>query len=127
MAFLQNRKFEANSTVYFSVRWKATSGIVHELDDAVLQVRETTDHEDVLIEASTGNGYITIDPVTADPDTLLDTVGGWVNIAIPPAAMADLSYYGGAVYDLTVHRTSDGHWKRLLEGQVILSRGISRV
>lgn len=127
MAPLQNKKLEANSTTYFSVRWKSSAGLPYELDDAVMQVRIEEDDEDVLIEASVDNGRITLDPVTADPDTGLMTVGGWCNVAIPPTSTSDIGYYGGAVYDLTVHRESDGHWKRLLEGGIIISRGISRV
>lgn len=128
MAVLQVKKFEANSTTSFSARWcNDETGEAWELEDAIMSVKREDDDEIALFTASVGNSMIDLEAVTADPDTGLLTVGGWANVNVPPSAVQGLDYYGGGVWDLTVKRSVDGHWKRLLEGQAIISRGVSSV
>lgn len=116
-AYENNIRIEANATYVLAIRWTTEAGIPHELSDARMVVKTQSDGTEVLT-ASVDNGLITLDPVVNDD-------GGWARISIPPSSMAALTYYGVGVYDVVLERTSDGVWKRALEGSAVISRGVS--
>lgn len=118
------KKFEANSTFSFAIRWTTDLGVPWDLSDAILTVKKEQSDETPLIYASFGNGLIDIEAVSQ-----VDGVysGGWATVTIPPTAMDALDYYGGGFWDMCIKRTIDGSWKRAVEGPAIISKGVTHV
>lgn len=78
----------------------------------VMQVKRTYADPEVLLEASTYNGYITTVPTQ-----------GKISINIPASETRDLLFTEG-VYDLVVI-WADGQVDRIVQGRATLSSGVS--
>lgn len=117
MTIARTDSMKTNEDFVRSYRWEQTSGDPYLLSDAAIQVRIDEDSETALVDASVGNGKITL-------DSLED--GGWANIRVPKADLESIEYFGVAKYDLVLTRDEDGRVKTIAEGDMIIKRGITR-
>jgi hypothetical protein len=118
MTIARTIKIQANATYVLSVRWyDVTNDEAFLLSDAWFQVREEKDSPEAIIDANVDNGLIILDDIAN---------GGWCTVWIPSSAMQDLSYYGGAKYDLVIKRSIDGEEKTALEGDAVVWKGITQ-
>ena len=95
--------------------WKDPDGNAIDLTDytARMQIRKTVNSNEVLVEATTENGYIT-----------LGGADGTINISIPASVTENFTFRRG-VYDLELE-SSGGIVTRLLQGCVFVSREVTR-
>lgn len=111
-------KIPTNADFELSVRWyNSSTQNGYLLSDASFQVKEEEGSEP-LLEATVSNGFMIIDD---------ESNGAWATVLIPKEAMADLPYYGGALYDFVIVRDVDGRKKRAMEGKANVSKGITYV
>lgn len=114
-AAIYNFEIEQGTSLIKSVVWKDSNGvpIVMTGYTARMQIRETIDSDDILLELSTTNSKIVLTPAQGkitlefDPD---DTSG---------------AYWTRGRYDLEVI-SADGFVTRLLKGKVTLSKEVTR-
>lgn len=98
-----------------SIVWKNDAGVAVNLTGhtAKMQVRETADSEDVLLELSTALGNIQITPLT-----------GTVTLIFSPDDTSG-AYWTRGKYDLEL-TAANGFVTRLLQGKFTLSKEITR-
>lgn len=106
---------EQGATYYQPIAWKDGSGNAVNLTGytARMQIRKTVNSTTVIIELNTENGRIT-----------LGGAAGTVTLNITAEDTADLEQFAG-VYDLELE-ASNGFVIRLLEGQVTVSKEVTR-
>ena len=106
---------EQGATYQLDITWKQPDGTPVNLTGytARMQIRKTVKSTDPLISLTTTNGRIT-----------LGGAQGTVTLEIAAEDTADFTTFCG-VYDLEVE-ASDGTVTRLLEGQVEISREVTR-
>lgn len=109
---------EAGATFRRTIRVKAGAGADAPPFDLTgweprMQVRKDARALGVLLDCRPANGRLTV----------LDPVGGVLLLDIPDEDTAQLDADGG-VYDLII--TGDGETRRLLQGKVAISPGVTR-
>lgn len=107
---------EQGATFQKVITWKDSTGAAIDLTNysARLQARKTKSSTTTFLEATTANGRIT-----------LGGVAGTITIAVPASVTTALTTYSG-VYDLELE-SAGGVVTRLLEGDVTVSREVTRV
>lgn len=119
MAAKKNFTLEMNAGFRKRLRYKAKSGRPINLTGwtAVMQARATPDSEIVLLNLTTENGGISL------------TASGVVEISIEQSILEALTF-DTAAFDLVLFSPGtaiDRDRKRLIEGKLTLSRGVSRI
>ena len=106
---------EQGATFIRHITWKDANGAPIDINGytARMQVRPSVRSDDVLLSATTENGYI-----------VLGGAAGTVDITIPAAVTAALTKTRGA-YDLELV-SGGGVVTRLIEGDVEISREVTR-
>ena len=106
---------EQGSTFYFTVNAKNRDGTIKDLTGytAEMQIRHDMESSEILVDASTTNGLITIIGVQ-----------GQVNIIIPGATTAGYDWHNG-VYDLKVDNGA-ADVVQLVHGNVALNKQVTR-
>lgn len=106
---------EQGATFYQQIVWKDSAGDPIDLTGytARMQLRKTVKATDVILSLTTENGRIT-----------LGGAEGTITLEVDAEDTADLTEFCG-VYDLEVE-ASDGTVTRLLQGQIEVSREVTR-
>jgi hypothetical protein len=106
---------EQGATFSLGFAWKSDDGIAVDLTGytARMQVRQSVGSPDVLLDATTENGLLSIDEET-----------GRVNISLPASVTTAMTWRRGR-YDIEVE-APDGTVTRLVEGSAIVSREVTR-
>ena len=106
---------EKGATYRHTLFWKDSSNVAIDLTGctAKLQVRESVDSESVIVELSTENDRIIIDPEL-----------GKIDLFISDEDTTVLDGFGG-VYDLEVY-LSNGDTTRLIEGRMTFKPEVTR-
>jgi zona occludens toxin (predicted ATPase) len=108
-------EIEQGATLLKPIVWKDSTGAAVNLTGytAKMQVRQSTSSDEVLLELSNTNGKLTITPLT-----------GTVTMVFSAATTADIDWKRGK-YDLEL-TAADGTVTRLIEGEITVSREITR-
>ena len=114
-AAVRDLVIEQGATFYQPLRWKDSNGDPIDLTNytARMQIRRNYETDVVITELTTENGRIE-----------LGGAAGTINLIIP-AAITEALDFSEAVYDLELE-DQDGHLTRLLQGQMTLSREVTR-
>lgn len=106
---------EQGATLPLGFSWKSDDGTAVDLTGytARMQVRQSVGSPDVLLEATTENGLLSI-----------SAAQGKVNLLLPPSVTAAITWRRGR-YDLELE-APDGTVTRLVEGSVTVSREVTR-
>ena len=106
-----------NADFELAVRWVDTDGTPFPLSDLKMQVREADDPEsDLFLEASVANGR---SDLGEEPDY-------WSSILIPAEAIAAVDWPQRLpFYDIVAVRSSDGRRRRVRQGRVLVSPGVT--
>lgn len=106
---------EQGTTHRMSFLWEDSDGVAINLTDytARMQARKAFNADEVLINANTENGMITLVPAT-----------GEVQIVLPEAITA-LFTWSQALYDVELI-SADGTVTRLVQGSINISREVTR-
>lgn len=106
---------EQGATFQLQITWKDRDDIAIDLTGftARMQIRRRVGADEVLVEATTENGYIALGGAT-----------GTVEISIPADVTEALNFKRG-VYDLELE-SSGGIVTRLIQGCVYVSREVTR-
>jgi hypothetical protein len=113
-AAVYNFVLEQGTSLNKKLVWKDPNGVAINLTGytARMQVRESYDSDDVLIELTTTNGKIVITPLT-----------GEIQLIFAPADTAD-AYWTSGKYDLELV-SAGGQVTRLLKGKFKISREVT--
>lgn len=108
-------QIEQGATLLKPVVWKDGAGAAVNLTGytAKMQVRQSASAADVLLELSTTNGNLVLTPLT-----------GTVTMVFSATTTAAITWRRGK-YDLEL-TSSDGTVTRLIEGEITVSREITR-
>lgn len=108
-------EIEQGATLLKPIVWKDSAGVAVNLTGyaAKMQVRQSASSPDVLLELSNTNGKLTITPLT-----------GTVTMVFSATTTAAIDWKRGK-YDLEL-TSADGTVTRLLEGEITVSREITR-
>lgn len=108
-------EIEQGATLRKPFVWKDSAGVAVNLTGytAKMQVRQSAASETVLLELSNTNGMLTITPLT-----------GTVTMVFSASTTADIDWKRGK-YDLEMTAV-DGTVTRLLEGEITVSREVTR-
>jgi zona occludens toxin (predicted ATPase) len=108
-------QLEQGATLLKPFVWKDSNGVAVNLTGytAKMQVRRNTSADDVLLELSTINGKLTITPLS-----------GMVTMVFSATTTAAIDWTRGK-YDLEL-TSGDGTVTRLLEGEITVSKEITR-
>lgn len=108
-------EIEQGATLLKPIVWKDSAGVAVNLTGytAKMQVRKSASSPDVLLEMSTTNGKIQLTPAT-----------GTITLVFSATTTADISWTRGK-YDLEL-TSADGTVTRLIEGEISVSREITR-
>lgn len=106
---------EQGATHRMIFRWEDSNGVPINLSGytAHMQARKGYNSSDVLLDASTANGMITMTPAT-----------GEVLIVLPESVTSTFKW-SQALYDIEL-TSSDGTVTRLLQGSINISREVTR-
>lgn len=106
---------EQGSTLLKPIVWKDSTGTPVNLTgySARMQVRQSVASTDILLEMSTANNKISIDPSS-----------GKITLIFSAATTAAITWKRGK-YDLEL-TSADGTVTRLIEGQITVSQEITR-
>jgi hypothetical protein len=106
---------EQGATFSIGFAWKSDDGIAVDLTGytARMQVRQSVGSPDVLLDATTENGLLSI-----------SAAQGRVNLQLPAGVTAAITWRRGR-YDLEVE-APDGTVTRLIEGSINVSREVTR-
>lgn len=106
---------EQGATLLKPIIWKDSAGVAINLTGytAKMQVRQSTASTDVLLEMSTANNRITLTPGT-----------GTITLVFSATLTAGITWSRGK-YDLEL-TSPDGTVTRLIEGQISVSKEITR-
>jgi hypothetical protein len=113
VATAQQIRIETNSDFEMFVRWENSMGVPYELLDVRMQVR-ANDTGQVVVEATLGNGLITVDDE------------GWIVVLVPSQTLRTITHFGSVVFDLVAQRATDGRVARLVEGSGTISKGVTQ-
>lgn len=115
MADIYDFHIDQGATFRKVIVWKDPNDVPINLTDytARMQIRKTINSDEVYVEATTENGYIT-----------LGGANGTIEISIPASVTKDFQFRRG-VYDLELE-SSGGIVTRLLQGCVFVSREVTR-
>lgn len=110
-----NFTIEQGTTHRMTFRWEDSNGVPINLTGytARMQARKGYNASDVLFDASTANGMITLTPAT-----------GEVLIVLPESVTSTFKW-PQALYDIEL-TSSDGTVTRLLQGSIDISREVTR-
>lgn len=110
-----NFQIEQGATLLKPVAWKDSTGAAVNLTGytARMQVRQSASAEEVLLELSTENSKISLTPLT-----------GTITLIFSAATTAAIDWKRGK-YDLELI-SPDGTVTRLIEGEITVSREITR-
>lgn len=108
-------QIEQGATLLKPIVWKDSAGAAVNLTGytAKMQVRQSAASTDVLLELSTANSRLTITPLT-----------GTITMIFSATLTAAIDWSRGK-YDLEL-TSSDGTVTRLIEGQISVSKEITR-
>lgn len=114
-AAIYNFEIEQGTSLNKSVVWKDSNGVPVPLTGytARMQIRETIDSDEVLLELSTTNSKLVLTPAE-----------GKVTLKFDPADTSG-EYWTRGRYDLEL-TSSTGFVTRLLKGKVTLSKEVTR-
>lgn len=110
-----NFTIEQGATTVKPFVWKSSDGTPVDLSgyEARMQVRRSTSADDVLLEASTDNGRIQIDPEA-----------GKFTLVLSASVTAAINWSRGR-YDIELE-SPDGDVTRLIYGEITISKEITR-
>ena len=110
-----NFTIEQGATTVKPFIWKSSDGSAINLTGytARMQVRRNYASADVLLEATTENGRLQIEPSA-----------GRITLVLSAEVTAGLTWRNG-VYDIEMV-SSDGHVTRLLQGEIEISKEVTR-
>jgi len=108
-------EIEQGATLLKPIVWKDSTGSAVNLTGytAKMQVRKSASSDEILLELSTTNGKLTITPLT-----------GTTTMVFSAATTAAITWSRGK-YDLEL-TSSDGNVTRLIEGEITVSKEITR-
>ena len=108
-------QIEQGATLLKPIVWKDSAGVAVNLTgySAKMQIRQSASSTDVLLELSTANSRISITALT-----------GTITLIFSAAVTAAIDWSRGR-YDLEL-TSSDGTVTRLIEGQISVSKEVTR-